>query len=449
MKKNSYYICTECSYKSVRWLGKCPQCNSWGSFTEEYEKTTTTSKIPKDPVLISNIKDINVSKEIRVKTKFLEFDNLLGGGLVQGEVVLITGSPGIGKSTILLQLSNEYAKKNKVFYISGEESLKQVKDRAKRLKVNSDNLFLLSLTSIEGILESIRQNRPEVVIIDSIQTMYSDEVNSIPGSINQIKEVCMKIVDLAKKEDISFYIVGHVTKDGKLAGPKLLEHMVDACLQIDGDEQTLFRIIRSSKNRFGSTHEIAIFDMQENGMQEIKNPSEFFLSERDEKNIGSIIVTSVEGTKTILYEVQSLVVKNSMQFPKRVMQGYDKQRIEILIAVLSKYLKVDLSTHDIYINVPGGVEIEDRSTDLGIILSLISSVKNILVSQKIAAIGEIGLRGEVRKIAFIKKRVKELEKLGFTGVYVPYQQKEDLEKEKLKIKINYIKNIQDLLERMK
>lgn len=452
MAKNKVrYVCSTCGYVSSKWLGKCSNCGEWGTLVEEEEEVVTKRGNvlgSSEKLEITNISQVTTNKELRITTKYKEFDSILGGGLVKGEVVLITGNPGIGKSTILLQLSNEYAKKDKVFYISGEESTKQIKDRAKRLKVNSKNLYLTNIASIETILHHIKEHKPEVVVIDSIQTMYSAELSSIPGNVNQIKEVCLKIVEFAKREDISFYIVGHITKDGKLAGPKLLEHMVDACLQIDGDEQNYFRIIRSSKNRFGSTNEIAIFDMSENGMTEIKNPSEFFLSEREEKNIGSIIVTSVEGSKTILYEIQSLININQYGYPKRIMQGYDNRRIEIIIAVLSKYMSVDLSVNDIYINVPGGVEITDRSADLGIVLSLISSYKKVEVSQKIAAIGEIGLRGEVRKVSSINKRIKELEKLGFSGVYVPFQQKDEIET-KFKIKINYIKNIQDLVERIK
>lgn len=449
MAKKPKYECTECGYTTNKWYGRCPNCGEWGSFSENSEDEKIVSHMIKyDKLEVVNINEVKKDTKLRITTNFKEFDEILGGGLVKGEVVLITGNPGIGKSTILLQLSNEYAKKKSVYYISGEESTKQIKDRADRLNIKSKNLYLVSISSIENILNEIENNKPDIVVIDSIQTMYSKELSSLPGSTTQIKETCMQIIEIAKKYDISFYIVGHVTKDGKLAGPKLLEHMVDACIQIEGDEQNYFRIVRSSKNRFGSTNELAIFNMKDTGMEEVKNPSEFFLSERDEKNIGSIVGATNEGSKTILYEVQSLINTNTFGYPKRIVQGYDKGRVEILIAILSRYLNVDMSGYDIYINIPGGIDVYDRALDLSLAFSLISSYKNVAISQKIAAVGELGLRGEVRKVSFLKKRIQELEKLGFSGVYVPYHQMEELSKEKFKIKLSYIKNIEELVERI-
>lgn len=442
------YVCSSCEYETTKWLGKCPNCGDWATFVEKTEDSKQIERLLKQEKLEkSNLYDLEIEKEYRYKTSFKEFDNILGGGLVKGEVVLITGNPGIGKSTILLQIANEYAKKDKVFYISGEESIKQIKERAVRIGIKNKYLYLLNSSSIEIILNEVEKEKPNVVVIDSIQTMYSSEVTSVPGSVSQIKEVCFQIIELAKKYEISFYIVGHITKDGKLAGPKMLEHMVDACMQIEGDEKNFYRIIRSSKNRFGSTNEIAIFNMKETGMEEVKNPSEFFLSEREEKNIGSIVVASMEGTKPMLFEIQSLITNNSYGIPKRIIQGLDRNRIELLLAIISRYLDVDLINKDIYVNVPGGMNVDDRATDLGIVLSLISSYFKREISQKIAALGEIGLRGEVRKISFLKKRIKELEKLGFTGIYVPKQQMEELKKEKLNIGLNYINNISELLER--
>ena len=384
-------------------------------------------------------------------TPFEEFDRVLGGGLIKGEVVLITGSPGIGKSTFLLQLSQEYAKIGNVFYVSGEESPRQIKQRAERVNVQSENLYILNDTNIEKIESVILKDKPKVVVIDSIQTLYSENVNSIPGSVTQIRETTLKIIEIAKKNEIAFYIVGHVTKDGKLAGPKLLEHMVDAVLQIEGEENNYYRIIRSIKNRYGSTNEISIFDMKENGISEVKNPSEFFISDRDEKNVGSIIVPIFEGSRVFLFEVQSLLGTPNFGMPRRTVEGYDKNRVEILSAVLSRSLKVDVNSKDIYINIPGGIDLNDRSSDLAVVFSLLSSIKGIPVSQKIAAIGELGLRGEVRKVSFIKNRVNELEKLGFVGVYLPKSHQADFEKEKIKtkIKLNYISNISELVERIK
>ena len=445
------YICSECGYSSLKWLGKCPNCDSWGTFEEEIDIKSTFRNVESGDVSISKITDIEIEKEFRMVTPFEEFDRVLGGGLIKGEVVLITGSPGIGKSTFLLQLSQEYAKIGNVFYVSGEESPRQIKQRAERVNVKSENLYILNDTNIEKIESVILKDKPKVVVVDSIQTLYSENVNSIPGSVTQIRETTLKIIEIAKKNEIAFYIVGHVTKDGKLAGPKLLEHMVDAVLQIEGEENNYYRIIRSIKNRYGSTNEISIFDMKENGISEVKNPSEFFISDRDEKNIGSIIVPIFEGSRVFLFEVQSLLGTPNFGMPRRTVEGYDKNRVEILSAVLSRSLKVDVNSKDIYINIPGGIDLNDRSSDLAVVFSLLSSIKGIPISQKIAAIGELGLRGEVRKVSFIKNRVNELEKLGFVGVYLPKSHQADFEKEKIKtkIKLNYISNISELVERIR
>ena len=448
-KGKTKYICSECGYSSLKWMGKCPNCDSWGTFEEEIDIKSTFKNVESQEVSIKKITEIEIEKEFRMVTPFEEFDRVLGGGLIKGEVVLITGSPGIGKSTFLLQLSQEYAKIGNVFYVSGEESPRQIKQRAEHVNVKSENLYILNDTNIEKIENIILKEKPRVVIIDSIQTLYSENVNSIPGSVTQIRETTLKIIEIAKKNEIAFYIVGHVTKDGKLAGPKLLEHMVDAVLQIEGEENSYFRIIRSIKNRYGSTNEISIFDMKENGINEVKNPSEFFISDREEKNVGSIIVPIFEGSRVFLFEVQSLLGTPNFGMPRRTVEGYDKTRVEILSAVLSRSLKVDVNSKDIYINIPGGIDLNDRSSDLAVVFSLLSSIKGIPVSQKIAAIGELGLRGEVRKVSFIKNRVIELEKLGFVGVYLPKSHKADFEKEKTKIKLNYISNINELIERVK
>ncbi|WP_064610040.1 DNA repair protein RadA [Streptobacillus moniliformis] len=445
--KKVRYVCTECGNTTLKWIGKCPSCESWGTIEEELELKMSKIKSNKT-VDLTSINEVKFEKEFRIKTKFTEFDRVLGGGLTQGEVVLITGNPGIGKSTFLLQLSNEYAKSNKVLYISGEESTKQIKERAMRIGVNSKSIFLLSETNLENIEVAINNSKPKVVIIDSVQTIYSETVSSLPGSVSQIRDCSLRLIDIAKTNDISFYIVGHVTKDGKLAGPKLLEHMVDAVLSFEGDENNYYRIIRSIKNRYGSTNEISIFDMKEDGIEEIKNPSEFFISERDEKNVGSIITTSIEGSRVILFEIQTLALPLKFGLPKRIIEGYDRNRIEILLAVLSKTLSIDLGNNDIYLNIPGGIQLKDQAADLAIILSFISTIKNLQISQKIAAIGEIGLRGEIRKISFIKKRIRELEKLGFKGLYLPKAHQPELESFETELKLSYINNISELVERL-
>ena len=409
----------------------------------------TLAKISAEDVEIVRLEEIEIGKEFRMVTKFSEFDRVLGGGLVKGEVVLISGNPGIGKSTFLLQLIDEYSKTGNVFYISGEESLRQIKQRAERLGVKSKSLYLANETNLEKIESIILKDNPKIVVIDSIQTLYSENVNSIPGSMTQIRETTLKIIEMAKSREISFFIVGHITKDGKVAGPKMLEHMVDAVIQIEGEENSFYRIIRTLKNRFGSTNEISIFDMKEDGISEITNPSEFFIGEREEKNVGSIITPILEGSRVFLFEVQSLLTNTAFGLPRRIIEGYDKNRVEILGAVLSKFLKLDLSSKDIFINIPGGLTLKDRSSDLAVIFSLISSINALAVSQKIAAVGELGLRGEVRRVAFIKNRIKELERLGFKGVYLPTANKKDLESEDFKIKLIYLKNIEELIERVK
>ena len=449
MAAKSGYICSECGYTSRKWLGKCPNCDSWGTFEEEVDIKKTLSKISAEDVELIRLEEIELGKEFRMVTKFSEFDRVLGGGLVKGEVVLISGNPGIGKSTFLLQLIDEYSKTGNVFYISGEESLRQIKQRADRLGVKSKSLYLANETNLEKIESIILKDNPKIVVIDSIQTLYSENVNSIPGSVTQIRETTLKIIELAKSREISFFIVGHITKDGKVAGPKLLEHMVDAVVQIEGEENNFYRIIRTLKNRFGSTNEISIFDMKEDGISEITNPSEFFIGEREEKNVGSIITPILEGSRVFLFEVQSLLTNTTFGLPRRIIEGYDKNRVEILGAVLSKFLKLDLSSKDIFINIPGGLTLKDRSSDLAVIFSLISSINALAVSQKIAAVGELGLRGEIRRVAFIKNRIKELERLGFKGVYLPTANKKDLESEDFKIKLIYLKNIEELIERVK
>jgi DNA repair protein RadA/Sms len=379
----------------------------------------------------------------------IEFDRVLGGGLVKGEVILLTGNPGIGKSTLLLQVSEEYAKYGEVLYISGEESVNQIKYRAQRLGVKNPKISLINETDIEILETQIKKIKPVLVVIDSIQTIYSSLQDSIPGTVTQIRESTLRVIDLAKSLEIPFFLVGHITKDGKVAGPKLLEHMVDCVMQFEGEEGNYYRILRSLKNRFGSTNEIAVFNMDNEGMKEVTNSSEFFLSEREEKNVGSLVVPVLEGTKVFLLEVQSLLIASSFGMPRRVAQGFDRSRLEIITAVMEKKMGLNLSSMDLFINVPGGIVIKDTSADLSLVMSIMSVVKDIAISQKIAAVGELGLRGEIRKVSFVNRRLKELEKLGFTGVYVPFSNKKEIEKENFKIKVIYLNNLNELMERMK
>ncbi|HAS80097.1 MAG TPA: DNA repair protein RadA, partial [Fusobacteriaceae bacterium] len=348
-----------------------------------------------------------------------------------------------------LQAVDQYSQYGEVLYISGEESPSQVKHRGDRLGLSGDNISIMSETEMESIYDYVIRKKPRVVVVDSIQTLYSSNFDSIPGTTTQIRECTLKIVELAKTHDISFFLVGHITKDGKVAGPKLLEHMVDSVLQFEGQEGLNYRILRSLKNRFGSTNELGIFNMEEKGMVEVKNPSEFFLSERDEKNLGSIVVPVLEGTKIFLLEVQTLVNESPFGIPKRVVQGFDRNRIQILNAVMEKKIGLNLSSKDVFVNIPGGIKIYDGAADLGVVMAMISITKGIEISQKIAAIGELGLRGEIRKVSFVDKRLKELEKLGFSGVYLPYSNKKEIENNKYNLKMIYLKNLAELAERMK
>ncbi|ADO83282.1 DNA repair protein RadA [Ilyobacter polytropus] len=455
-KDKSLYVCSSCGYKSVKWLGKCPECEEWGTLEEETLMTSAARKgiskvssSAKSNVKILNFSQIEVEGNYRYKTKLKEFDRVLGGGLVQGEVILITGNPGIGKSTLLLQAAKEYTEYGDVIYISGEESPSQIKNRGERLGIVSDNLFIMSETEIETIYEHLSFKKPKVVVVDSIQTLYSSNSDSIPGTPTQIRESTLRIVELAKNYNISFFIVGHITKDGKVAGPKMLEHMVDAVLNFEGEEGLFYRILRSIKNRFGSTNELGIFNMEEDGMREVKNSSEFFLSDREEKNIGSMIVPVLEGSKVFLLEIQSLITDSPFGIPKRIVQGLDKNRVQILSAVAEKKAGVAFSTKDLFVNIPGGITVKDPSADLAFLISMLSVCNGIEISQKIAAVGELGLRGEIRKISFMDKRLRELEKLGFTGVYVPESNRKDIEKNNYKLKLIYLKSIDELLERMR
>lgn len=454
-KSKSFYICNECGYKTSKWVGKCDNCDAWGSFEEEVEMDTSSRGIKISSNSFINIQDsvvsfnnIQLEKDFRYKTKMEEFDRLLGGGVVKGEVVLITGNPGIGKSTLLLQTAKEYTAYGDVLYVSGEESPAQIKSRGQRLGIVSDALYLMSETDIQSIYQYVITKKPKVVIVDSIQTLYNSAIDSIPGTPTQIRECTLKIVELAKKNEVSFFIVGHITKDGKVAGPKLLEHMVDAVFHFEGEEGLFYRILRSIKNRFGSTNELAVFSMESEGIREVKNSSEFFLTERDEKNIGSMVVPVLEGTKVFLLEIQTLLTDCTIGIPKRIVQGFDRNRVQILTAIAEKRMGLNIAMKDLFINIPGGLSIKDPAADLGALISIISLYKNVAISQKISAIGELGLRGELRKVFFMDKRLRELEKLGFTGVYIPEANRKEVEKKRYKLKIIYIKNLDEFLERV-
>lgn len=418
-KSRLKYICTNCGYESLRWLGKCPECDSWNSFTEELVEISKkkTGAVSKQKSSIYKINEISATEEDRVKTGIKEFDRVLGGGIMPGSVILLGGDPGIGKSTLAMQAAANIT--SNVLYITGEESIKQIKLRALRLKIKSDNFFILAETNLDNILTSIKESAPAVVVIDSIQTMHSEQFDNSPGTVTQIRECTSLLMEEAKKEHFAVILIGHVTKEGIIAGPKVLEHIVDTVLQFEGESNHSFRILRSQKNRFGSTNEIGIFEMHENGLAEVKNPSELFVIDRDKNVSGSAITASVEGTRPILLEVQALVTPNNFGNPQRVTTGFDFRKLSILLAVLEKRANLRLSANNVFLNMAGGVRIAEPAVDLAVCCSIASSLLDKVIDNKSVMVGEVGLGGEIRSVGNIEKRIQEAEKLGFKKIFLP------------------------------
>ena len=448
--KTSVYFCQSCGYESSKWMGQCPGCKEWNTFVEEVIDKKQTEKVRKQAsaAKVSHISDISVEEQSRMGTGFLELDRVLGGGIVPGSLVLVGGDPGIGKSTLLLQVCrNLSVGKEKILYISGEESLQQIKLRAERMGKFGTSLAILCETNLDIIQEVIRQEKPKVVIIDSIQTMYNENVSSAPGSVSQVRESTSVLMQIAKGMNISIFIVGHVTKEGVVAGPRVLEHMVDTVLYLEGERYFSYRILRGVKNRFGSTNEIGMFEMQEKGMCEITNPSDILISERDDNPAGSCIVSSIEGTRPILVEIQALTSQTVFGYPKRTANGIDYNRLSLLIAVLEKKAGLMLGSQDVYLNVVGGLKINEPSIDLGIMMATASSFKNIAIPKDMIIIGEVGLTGEIRRINLIEKRLKEAEKLGFKSCIIPESNKKDL-KEKYKLDIIGVRNINEAMKKI-
>ena len=415
------YVCQSCGYVSPRWIGKCPNCSEWNSFIEETSrpvklarKVGVSSKI--EPVSFEQIEKDEIP---RFKTSLNEFDRVLGGGLVPGSLVLLGGDPGIGKSTLMMQMAISL-KNQAILYITGEESVRQIKLRAERLQAsNAKNILLLAETNLDLILDVIESGSPELVIIDSIQTMYRPGLESSPGSVSQVRESAALLLRLAKTRGIPIILVGHVTKEGMIAGPKVIEHMVDTVLQFEGEAHHAYRILRALKNRFGSTNEIGIFEMHENGLQEVTNPSEIFLSERQYGSSGSTVVASIEGSRPILIEVQALVTPTSYGLPQRTSTGFDLRRLALLLAVLEKRVGLNLGQQDVFVNIAGGIRIDEPAVDLGIATSITSSLRDVPVDSSSVAVGEIGLGGEIRTIGQIEKRIHEATKLGFKRIVIP------------------------------
>ena len=423
-KRKTKFVCQDCGYESARWMGKCPGCHQWNTLVEEIESSGSgnkhVTKISGKKSKAEKITEIESEKEPRITIKMKEFNRVLGGGIVPGSLVLIGGDPGIGKSTLLLQVSAQLAEKQlPVLYISGEESTRQTKLRADRLGVTEDLLFVLAETNLLDIANQIEKIKPSFVVIDSIQTIYREEVQSAPGSVSQVRESTSELMRLAKTLGIPIFIVGHVTKEGAIAGPRMLEHMVDAVLYFEGERHHTYRILRSVKNRFGSTHEMGIFEMKEEGLKEVMNPSEIFLEERSEGAAGSTVVASMEGTRPVLVEIQALISPSSFGNPRRMATGVDSNRIPLLMAVLEKRVGLLLQNHDAYIKVAGGVKLDEPAIDLAIAVSIASSFRDQSTKPDDIFIGEVGLTGEIRRVSRIEQRVQEAAKLGFSRVICP------------------------------
>ena len=446
------YICSECEYESPKWLGKCPKCNSWNSFVEDVEQISAPSVAQKRTSVIhsgdskaSPFSELDAPEYIRSATGLSELDRVLGGGLVAGSAVLISGEPGIGKSTLLLQICDTLGKEKKVLYVSGEESNGQIKLRAERLHVKGNNLFVLTETNIEHILNETKKIAPDVIIVDSVQTMYSDAISSSPGSMSNVKEVALAFIGMAKAEGTSVILVGHVNKEGGIAGPKVLEHMVDAVLNFEGDKRQSYRIIRAQKNRFGSTNEIGVFEMTDTGLCQVPNPSEMLLSDRPTDISGNCAVCTMEGSRPIVAEIQALVTPTAFPAPRRTSNGIEYNRTCLILAVLEKRLGLKFSSNDVYLNVIGGLEIDEPASDLGIAMALISSLTDKKIPDSLVAIGEIGLAGEIRGVSHVEQRVREAARLGFTDALLPLHNAQTCPQIDA-IKIHPVKSIYDLLK---
>lgn len=419
--KKSVYFCQNCGHEESKWLGQCPMCKEWNTFAEEKVVSTKGQKSSGEKqVQAVTLSSVTTDEDERMKTELVELDRVLGGGIVPGSLVLVGGDPGIGKSTLLLQVCQKLSAMNKkVLYISGEESLKQIKLRANRMGEFSENLYLLCETSLNLIQTAIEREKPDVVVIDSIQTMYNEEIESAPGSVSQVRESTNVFMQLAKGMNIAIFIVGHVTKEGTVAGPRVLEHMVDTVLYFEGDRHASYRILRGVKNRFGSTNEIGVFEMRKEGLVEVENPSEFMLSGKPENASGSVVACAMEGTRPMLMEIQALVCKSNFGMPRRTAAGIDYNRVNLLMAVLEKRVGLPLSGYDAYVNIAGGIRMNEPAVDLGIIMAVASSYKNRPVSEDTIVFGEVGLSGEVRAVTMPEQRVAEAKKLGFKVCVVP------------------------------
>ena len=446
-KAKTVFVCSDCGYESAKWLGKCPSCGAWNTFYEEKIQATTSNGTTiklKDSAKPMNLNSVEGKEAVRTKTGYNELDRVLGGGIVKGSLVLLGGEPGIGKSTLILQLCDKIAKDGKVLYVSGEESAEQVKIRADRLNIHNDNIMFLGETDIAIIEAEIINMNPKLVVIDSIQTMYAEEISSAPGTVSQVREITARVMRTCKQNAITTILIGHVTKDGNIAGPRVLEHMVDTVLYLEGERYFSYRMLRSVKNRFGSTNEIGMFEMRNEGMEEVTNPSSVLISEDQEMVPGAAIVCSLEGTRPLLVELQALTTPTVYGIPKRTGNGIDFNKISLLIAVLEKRARLSIGNQDVYVNVVSGMKLNEPAVDLGTALVMASSYKNVFISKDTAIIGEVGLTGEIRSVNMIDKRLKECERLGIKRCIIPQNNKKLL-KSKYDLDIIGVRNIEDAL----
>lgn len=454
-KIKSAFFCNQCGYESTKWLGKCPSCNNWNCFVEELiqKGSNTTENNWKDytdkkrNTKIISINDVTTIHEERIFTEDNELNRVLGGGIVNGSIVLVAGEPGIGKSTLFLQVGLQL--KNIVtLYISGEESEQQIKMRANRLQYSNENFYLLTETSVQSIFQEIKKLKPQLVIIDSIQTLQSNLIDSTPGSISQIRECAAEFQRFAKETNTPVFLIGHITKDGNIAGPKILEHMVDTVLQFEGDRHYTYRILRTLKNRFGNNSELGIYEMNNEGMRTVTNPSEILITQRVEQLSGTAIAATLEGVRPLLIEVQALVTQSVYGTPQRTSSGFDLRRLQLLLAVLEKRGGFQFGLKDVFVNIAGGIKIEDPSTDLAIIVSLLSSYEDVPIPQQICFAGEIGLNGEIRAVNRIEQRIAEAEKLGFEKIIVSSYNKKGLNEKKYSIEIVALSQVHEVYQHL-
>ena len=449
MKSKTMFFCTECGNETPKWAGRCSACGAWNSIVEQPEQKKS-SKIEKKPfnktsVKLENITDLHGDEEIRFSTGMRELDRVLGGGAVKGSLVLVGGAPGIGKSTLMLQICKKLGEQFRVLYISGEESVHQLKLRAKRLQAENESLYVLSETNLGDVIECVYEERPDVLIVDSIQTLYDEELNSPAGSVGQVKNCTMKLMQLAKEGNVTVFVIGHVNKDGFIAGPKVLEHMVDCVLYFEGEQHMAYRILRAAKNRFGATNEIGVFEMMDCGLREVEKPSEMLLSGRPEDAPGSCVTCVMEGARPVLAEIQALIAPSNANYPRRTCNGLDTNRASMLLAVLEKRGKLKVSQCDAFFNIIGGLTLDEPAADLATLVAIASSYLDKPIPAKLAAVGEVGLSGEVRSISHAQQRLGEVQRLGFTKCIIPAQQLDKLRTPK-DLQLIPVKNVGQVLQ---